>query len=121
MRLPSFTAQASLDVQGHRYRKPTAAPVLAETGAISPQLGGKTFQGFGGCVSDCMDQHPGWSRTRCAKACRDPLSGVDLSTATNEVNGFLSSLGIDAWEVGCSALIHPELCRRVADGIRRQS
>jgi hypothetical protein len=121
MKIPEFTAEASLHRTSNNYRSAALYRASPKRTAVIPQLGGPGFKGFAGCQNDCLDQHPELTRDQCARRCRDPFAGVDLSTPRNSFNDFLSSAGIDFWEGGCSALVNPWLCRQVADEIRRQS
>jgi hypothetical protein len=126
MNMPGFTAHASLYKANNRYRSPAGEP---QGSVVIPQLGGPDFKGFGGCINDCVDKvrynqplltHKEAIR-QCSQQCHDPFTGVDLSTPGNSLNDFLSSTGIEFWETGCSALVNPLLCRKVANEIRRQS
>jgi len=121
MKLPLFTAEASLYASGSNDRFIRPDPARQPMDAVIAQLGGRGFKGFSGCVSDCLDLHPTWTKAQCARTCRDPFAGVDLSTPSNGVNDFLSGAGIDFWEAECSALVHPWACREVARVIRGQS
>jgi hypothetical protein len=133
MNIPGFTAHASLYRANNRYRPSAGEP---QGSVVIPQLGGKGFIGFGGCIDDCVDRLQSRRPTltieeaagQCSKQCRDPFSGVDLSTPDNGLDGFLSSAGISFWEIGCSAASKSVLgpfgslaCKAVADVIRRQS
>jgi hypothetical protein len=115
-KMPGFTAEASLYRTSNRYR-PLAGE--AQRTVVIPQLGGKDFIGLGNCITDCRDA--GFTSAQCVKHCHDPFAGADLSTPRDSVNDFLSGAGIDFWEVGCSALVNPYLCGKVANVMRRQS
>jgi hypothetical protein len=133
MNMPGFTAHASLYRASNRYRSPAGQP---QGSVVIPQIGGPDFKGFGGCIDDCVDRVQSKQPTltlkeaqkQCSQQCRDPLSGVDLSTPSNSFNDFLTSTGISFWENGCSATskivlgpFGPIACKYVADVIRRQS
>jgi hypothetical protein len=133
MNMPGFTAHASLYRANNRYRSLAAEP---QRSFVIPQIGGPDFKGFGGCIDDCLDRVQSKQPTltlkeaqkQCSQQCRDPLSGVDLSTPRNSFNDFLSDFGIGFWEGGCSATSEmavgpfgPIACKYVADVIRRQS
>jgi len=119
MKIPEFTAEASLYETRTRYR--SLRPEGGPQGTVLPQLGGKGFKGMAGCMMDCEDRHPNWTTAQCARTCKDPFAGVDLSTPGNWFNDFLSSAGIDLWETACGSLVHPVPCAWVADEMRRQS
>jgi hypothetical protein len=121
MKLPMFTAESSLYATRGVDRFVRPAIATGHANRVTPQLGGKGFKGFHGCIDDCMDSHPNWNVKQCARACRDPFSGVDLGTESNGFNDFLSGAGIDFWEAGCSSLVNPWACRQVANVMRRQS
>ena len=129
MKIPKFTAQASLYRTSNSYRSPALDRASPKRTAVTPQIGGPDYKGFGGCIDDCMDRvqyfQPELTHKQamleCSRGCRDPFAGVDLSTPRNSFNDFLSSAGIAFWEEGCSALVNPGLCRLVANEIRRQS
>ena len=124
--MPGFTAHASLYRASNHYRSPAGEP---QGSVVIPQLGYKDFKGFEGCISDCMDRVQYFqpeltdiqAKQECSRRCRDPFSGVDLSTPRNSFNDFLSNMGIDFWEAGCSTLVNPWVCSKVADEMRRQS
>lgn len=118
MNLPEFTAQASLYRTSNRYRSLGQRGEPQRT-VVMPQLGGKNFKGFRGCVMDCLDQHPYWTSAQCERSCRDP--GHAGASSDTSVNDFLSNMGIGAWEGACGLLINPKLCGWVADEMRRQS
>lgn len=135
MNIPGFTAHASLYRANNRYR-PSAGE--QQGSVVIPQLptreveGGPVFKGSGGCINDCMDKvefsrptltdrERAMAIQQCTEQCKDPLQGVDLSTPSNGLNGFLSDVGIGFWELGCSRLVNPFLCREVANVIRGQS
>ena len=118
MKIPEFTAQNSLYRTGNHYRSLGQRGEPQRT-VVNPQLGGPEFKGFQGCINDCMDNNPYWTRARCERSCRDPgHAGISSNSSFND---FLSNIGIDFWEAGCSALLNPYLCGKVADEIRRQS
>ena len=129
MNIPEFTAQASLYRTSNNYRSPALDRASPKRTAVIPQIGYEDYKGFGGCINDCIDRKQYYNpklkyeeaQRACARACRDPFAGVDLSTPRNSFNDFLSSAGIAFWEEGCSALVSPWLCRQVANEIRRQS
>ena len=72
MRIPTFTAQASLYRTSNRYRSVGFERSSQQRGIVIPQLGGKGFEGRANCFIDCIDQHPTWTRARCEAICRDP-------------------------------------------------
>jgi hypothetical protein len=71
MKIPEFTAQASLYKTSNRYRS-SAQPGEPQRTVVIPQLGGPGFEGWGNCFSDCRDAHPDWTPARCSARCRDP-------------------------------------------------
>ena len=71
MKIPEFTAQASLYRTRNRYCSPGQRGERLRTVAI-PQLGGPGFVGKAGCISDCLDSHPNWTHAQCERICRDP-------------------------------------------------
>jgi hypothetical protein len=119
MHIPKFTAQASLYRTSNRYRSlgHEGGPQRAD---LIPQLGGKGFKGYNGCVMDCLDRHPDWTSARCRRSCND--LGIAGTSSDSWVNDLLSSGGISAWEVGCGVMTgSPMACGWVADEMRRQS
>jgi hypothetical protein len=120
MKIPEFTAEASLYVASNRYRSFGQHGEGQRFGVI-PQLGGPEYKGYQGCLDDCMDQHPGWTLRQCAHTCRDPFTGVDLGTSRSWFNDLLTQGGIKFWEVACGTLLHPIPCGWLADVMRRQS
>lgn len=121
MKIPGFTAEASLNESSNRCRSLPIGRTRPEMDVVIPQIGGREFKGFGGCVSDCMDLHPEWSLEQCRQSCRDPLGGTDLGTSSSWINDFLTEAGIGAWELACGTLLHPVPCRKLANIIRLQS
>lgn len=120
MKIPEFTAEASLYETSNRYRSLGHGGESRGPGLI-PQIGGRGFKGLTGCIMDCQDQHPNWTKQQCARICHDPFGGSDLSTPGNWLNNALSNIGIGAWEGACGALANPMLCGWAADEMRRQS
>ncbi len=118
LNMPGFNAHASLYSPGKHYR-PAGSEPQGQGHSLVPQLGGKGFKGFNGCINDCLDSHSGWTREQCARSCRDP--GHAGTSSDSSFNDFLSSTGIDFWEAGCSAMLNPLLCAKVGDVMRRQS
>jgi hypothetical protein len=119
--IPGFTADASLYRTSNRYRPLAGEPQRTVVIPQLPPLGGLEFKGLQGCITDCVDKHPELTPDQCSRRCHDPFAGADLSTPRNSFNDFLSGGGIDFWEAGCTALVNPYLCRKVADVMRRQS
>ena len=124
MKIPEFTAEASLYETSSRYRSPGQRGGTQRPDII-PQRGGVGFKGHPGCEMDCLDQHPGLTHDQCRRMCNDPFGGTDLSTPGNWLNHLLSSAGIDFWEGACrvnpvSGSV-PYLCGSLANEMRRQS
>jgi hypothetical protein len=69
MNIPEFTAQASLYRTSNHYRSLAFDSASPQRTVLVPQLGGPGFEGFGNCISDCADLHPGWTAARCGAAC----------------------------------------------------
>ena len=120
MKIPGFTAEASLYKKTSSDSSPRRNFSASERAAIIPQLGGEGFKGFAGCQSDCLDQHPEKTREQCRRACVDPFGGADLGTSGDPVNDFLSSAGISFWEAACTANPYspPGACRWLANRMR---
>ena len=116
MNTPGFTAGDSLYRTSNRYRSSEQGSESQRN--VIPQLGGKGFKGYQGCVMDCLE-NPLLTRAICQRRCNDP--GIAGTSSGSSLNNFLSGAGIDFWEIGCSALVSPYLCGKVADEIRRQS
>jgi hypothetical protein len=125
MKIPEFTAAASLHRMSNNHRSPAPGRASPKRTAVIPQLGGKEFKGFSGCMDDCIDRHPELTPEQakpvCTRICSDPFMGHDLSTSGSGLNDFLSSAGIDFWEGACSLYGHPVPCRLLANVIRGQS
>ncbi len=125
MRIPGFTAETSLYKANKRHRSRVRRSEPQQAG-VSPQLGDRDrYKGFSGCVSDCLDSHPHLTPAQCARNCRDPFAGVDLSTRGSWFNDLLSDAGISFWEAGCKINPYtgsiPYLCGSLANLMRRQS
>lgn len=122
MSIPEFTAQASLYRTSNRYRSP-GFDNPAQSTVISPQLGGKEFKGMSGCIDDCLDKNPSFTPIQCRRSCSDPFGGLDLGTSRSWFNDFLSSAGIDMWEIGCkiNPFSPPYACGWLANLMRSQS
>jgi hypothetical protein len=79
MKLPEFTAQASLYRTSNCYRSPGQRGESQRT-VVMPQLGGPGFGGLQNCINDCVDQllyyHPELKQVdalkQCRASCRDP-------------------------------------------------
>jgi len=73
MKLPEFTAQASLYRTSNRYRSPGQRGEPQRT-VVIPQLGGPGFEGLQNCINDCVDRllyyHPELKRAEALKQCR---------------------------------------------------
>jgi hypothetical protein len=122
MSIPGFTADAGLYETRNSYRSPAFNGGSSHGVGIIPQLGGRGFKGFAGCQADCMDMHPNFTREQCRRACVDPFGGTDLGTSRSFWDTFLTKIGIDFWELGCTSITGaPVPCGWVADEIRRQS
>lgn len=122
MKIPEFTAEASLYQTSNKCRSLPFDRTSPKTNVVIPQLGGKGFKGFQGCVSDCLDQNPNLTRHQCEGRCKDPFAGVDLGTSRSWFDSFLTNIGIDFWEAGCTGITGaPVPCGWLADVIRRQS
>ncbi len=125
MNIPGFTAAASLYNTNNRHRSRVRRSEPRRAG-VRPQLGDRDrYEGFSGCVSDCLDSHPYLTPDQCKRNCRDPFAGVDLSTERSWFDDLLSEAGIGFWEVGCrinpiTGSI-PFFCGSLADVMRRQS
>jgi hypothetical protein len=72
MKIPEFTAQDSLYRTSNHYRSLGQRGEPRRT-VIIPQRGGPGFEGLANCLSDCADEHPNWTSSRCAASCRDPI------------------------------------------------
>ena len=124
MSIPGFSAAASLYKTNNRHRARVRRGE-PQTAGVSPQLGGRDYKGFLGCKSDCLDSHPYLTPDQCARNCRDPFAGADLSTKRSWFNDLLSEAGIGFWEAGCRLNPYtgsiPYLCGSLADLMRRQS
>ena len=120
MKIPEFTAEASLYRTSGSGRSPRPDRAGRGRTAIIPQLGGPNFKGLNGCISDCVDQHPEMTPDQCRRACSDPFAGVDLSTPSNSFNRFLESAGISFWEGACSInpFSPPGACHWLAEKMR---
>jgi hypothetical protein len=123
MKIPRFNAEASLNRTCKNYCSPALGRASPKRTAVIPQLGGKGFKGFEGCIIDCAENNPLWTHEQCRRSCADPFAGVDLSTPRSWFNDFMSSTGIDLWEVGCSINPYspPGVCGWLANEMRRQS
>ena len=118
MKIPEFTAYASLYRTSNNYHLPAFDHASPERTVLA-QRGGKGFKGFEGCKMDCADKNPNWTREQCRRSCTDP--GHAGESSDSSVNDFFSNIGIDFWEGACSSLLHPYLCAKVGEEIRRQS
>jgi hypothetical protein len=122
MKIPEFTAEASLCETSNRRRSLPFDHTSPKTNVVIPQRGGVGFKGLQGCILDCMDRHPEWTREQCRRSCVDPFGGADLGTERSFWDGFLSGAGIDFWEVGCTGITGASgPCGWLADTMRRQS
>jgi len=135
MKIPQFTAEASLYETSDRRRSLPFDHTSPKTNVVIPQLsklpkpGESGFKGLTGCIMDCLDRHPEWkdrdpkwAREQCRRSCVDPFGGVDLGTERSFWDGFLSDAGIDFWEVGCTGITGASgPCGWLADTMRRQS
>ena len=74
MNIPEFTAQASLYKTSNSYRSLAFDRASLQRIVLVPQLGGPGFEGYGNCISDCMDKHPNSKDAvkLCVRSCRDP-------------------------------------------------
>ena len=118
MRIPKFTADASLYRTTNRYRSGGRGE-KSEGTTVVPQIGGKDFKGKSGCVMDCLDKYPNLTPLQCSRRCSD--SGIAGKSSDDWLNDTLTGGGIDFWEIGCSALSNAYLCGKMADVMRRQS
>jgi len=118
MSMPEFTAQASLYRTSNRYHSP-GQPAGPQEAVVIPQLGGRGFKGYNGCVMDCLERYPNWTAAKCSRHCND--LGIAGTSSDSSVNDWLSHMGIGAWEGACGAFANPVACGWVADEMRRQS
>lgn len=80
MNIPEFTAQASLYRTSNSYRSLAFDRASLQRTVLVPQLGGPGFEGYGNCISDCIDTKQYYNPKltyeeagqACAGACRDP-------------------------------------------------
>ena len=77
MKLPGFTAEASLYDGGKHYRSVTTQSYSSQWCELQrslaiPQRGGPGFEGMSNCISDCRDLHPHWTAEQCRRRCLDP-------------------------------------------------
>jgi hypothetical protein len=129
MKIPQFTAEASLYEASNRRRSLPFDRKSLQTNVVIPQRGGVGFKGLQGCILDCIDRHPEWKdrdpkwvHEQCRRSCVDPFGGVDLGTERSFWDGFLSDAGITFWEVGCTGITGASgPCGWLADTMRRQS
>jgi hypothetical protein len=122
MKIPEFTAEASLYKTRNRRRSVAFDHGSSKKTIVLPQIGNRNFKGLWGCEMDCMDQHPNWTHEQCRRSCTDPFGGSDLGTSRSFWDGFLSDAGIDFWEAGCTGITGASgPCGWLADFMRRQS
>jgi|SRR5690349_6216297 len=101
MKLPEFTAEASLYDTGNRYHSLAFDRTSRKTTVVIPQLRGPGAPGPGSCISDCADRHPGWTKARCKSACR--AKDGSCTPHDNSLNRALCINGISGWEKGSVA------------------
>jgi hypothetical protein len=106
--MPGFTAEASLYNGKARYTGKYQKEALGEQrGELQrplfiPQLAGPDAPGWYGCVWDCRDENPSWTKVECERSCRDPGgAGGPPSPPRDPVNCALSFRGIDFWYAAC--------------------
>ena len=72
MKMPEFTAEASLHETSNRRHSLALDRTSPKRSVVIPQLGGGGFKGLGGCLDDCADLRPNWTAGQCRKICKDP-------------------------------------------------
>lgn len=102
MKIPEFTAQASLYKARNSHRSLTFDRASAQSTVVTPQLGGPNAPGHAGCLNDCADQHPAWTRAQCAAACKDPI-GAPCKPHDNSINNLACLIGVNTWEGNCGS------------------
>ncbi len=118
MSMPEFTAQASLYRTSNRYHS-LGQRGQPQSAVVIPQLGGRGFKGYNGCVMDCLERNPNRTVTQCRRDCHD--LGIAGTSSDSWFNDLASEVGISAWEGACGLFVHPTVCGWAADEMRRQS
>jgi hypothetical protein len=67
MKMPDFTAQASLYRSNSSYRSPTFDGASMQRPVVVPQRGGRGFEGHAFCIDTCRDR--GGTEASCRRIC----------------------------------------------------
>src|SRR5690242_20596941 len=122
MKIPGFTAQASLYSANNSHHSSLFDRTSAEGSVVVPQVGGSGYEGHGSCLIECAEQHPDWTAERCKLSCRDPggTSPSSTITLTPTLTATASIDPYDAWysqfgPIGSIRCTQPawKICKRI--------